>query len=63
MDLTPGQRIKIQHASQPKNKNLNIYIKKKKKPNIKQKQYCNIFNKDLKMVHIKKKKIFKKNKK
>ena len=31
-----------------------IYLKKKK-TNIKQKQYCNKFNKDLKMVRIKKK--------
>ena len=39
----PGQ-TKIPHASRPTNQN------------IKQKQYCNKFNKDLKMVHIKKKK-------
>ena len=34
--LIPGQRIKIPTASQPKNQN------------IKQKQYCNKFNKDFK---------------
>ena len=45
--LIPGQGAKIPHASQPKTKN------------IKQKQYCNKFNKDFKkVVHIKK--IFKK---
>ena len=44
--LIPGQRNKLPHASWPKNQN------------IKQKQYCNKFNKDLKkMVHIKKIKI------
>ena len=37
--LIPDQGAKIPHASQPK---------KKKKENIKQKQYCNKFNKDLK---------------
>ena len=43
----PGRGTKISHASQPKNQN------------IKQKQYCNKFNKDfLKTVHIQK--IFKK---
>ena len=42
--LIPGQGAKIPHALQPK------------KQNIKQKQYCNRFNKDFfkKMVHIKK---------
>ena len=39
----PGWGAKISHALGPKNQN------------IKQKQYCNKFNKDLKMVHIKKK--------
>ena len=40
----PGRGAKIPHASRPKNQN------------IKQKQYCNTFNKDFKkMVHIKKK--------
>ena len=40
--LIPGQRAKLPHAT-PKNQN------------IKQKQYCNEFNKDLKKkVHIKK---------
>ena len=34
--LIPGQGAKIPHASQPKNQN------------IKQKQYCNNFNKDFK---------------
>ena len=44
----PGQGAKIPHALRPKNQN------------IKQKQYCNKFNKDFKkMVHIKKK-LFKK---
>ena len=38
----PGVGAKIPPASWPKNQN------------IKQKQYCNKFNKDLKMVHIKK---------
>ena len=38
----PGRGAKVPHASQPKNQN------------IKQKQYCNKFHKDLKMVHIKK---------
>ena len=36
MGSIPGQGAKIPHASQPKNQN------------IKQKQYCNKFNKDLK---------------
>ena len=45
----PGQVAKIPHALKPKNQN------------IKQKQYCNKFN-TLKMVHIKKKKLKKKNK-
>ena len=39
-----GQGAKIPHASRPKNQN------------VKQKQYCNKFDKDLKIVHIKKKK-------
>ena len=43
--LIPGWGVKIPYASQPK----------KKKKSIKQKQYCNKFNKDLKFVHIKKK--------
>ena len=47
--LTPGRGAKIPHTQQ-----------KKKNPNIKQKQFCNRFNKDFKMVHIKK--ILKKNK-
>ena len=38
--LIPGQWAKIPHVSQPK--------KKKPKQNIKQKQYCNKFNKDFK---------------
>ena len=38
----PGQGARIPHTSWPKNKN------------IKQKEYCNKFNKDFKMVHIKK---------
>ena len=40
----PGQEAKIPHAS------------RSKKQNIKQKQYCNKFNKRLEMVHIKKEK-------
>ena len=44
--LIPGEGAKIPHASGSKHQN----IKKKKK------QYCNKFNKDFKMVHIKKKK-------
>ena len=41
----PGRGAKIPHASQPKNQN------------IKQKQYCNRFNKDFKSgPHLKKKK-------
>ena len=44
--LIPGQGAKIPHASGPKNQN------------IKQKQYCNKFNKDLKNgPHQKKNKI------
>ena len=42
--LIPGQGAKIPHASRPKNQN------------IKQKQDYNKFNKDFKMVHIKKEK-------
>ena len=38
----PGQGAKIPHTSWPKNKN------------IKQKEYCNKFNKDFKVIHIKK---------
>ena len=38
----PGQGAKIPHTTWPINKN------------IKQKEYCNKFNKDFKMVHIKK---------
>ena len=38
----PGQGAKIPHTTRPINKN------------IKQKAYCNKFNKDFKMVHIKK---------
>ena len=41
----PGQGAKIPHALWPKTQNIK-----------KQKQYCNKFNKPLKMVHIKKKK-------
>ena len=37
--LIPGQGAKIPHALGPKNQN------------IKQKQYCNKFNKDFKLVH------------
>ena len=45
----PGRGAKIPYASRPKNQH------------IKQKQYCNKFNKDFKkMVHIKKKKSKKK---
>ena len=44
----PGQGVKIPHASWPKNQN------------IKQKQYYNKFNKDLKKKSTSKKKIFKK---
>ena len=40
--LIPGWEAKIPHTLQPKTQS------------IKQKQYCNKFNKDLKMVHIKK---------
>ena len=40
--LIPGLGTKITHASWPRNQD------------IKQKHYCNRFNKDLKMVHIKK---------
>ena len=48
---TPGRGAKIPQASQPKNQN------------IKQKQYCNRFNKDFKNgPHQKKKKILKKKK-
>ena len=48
-DLIPGQRAKIPQALRPK--------KKKKNQNIKQKQYCNRFNKDFKNgPHQKKKK-------
>ena len=39
----PGPGAKTPHASQPKSQNMEP------------KQYCNKFNKDLKMVHIKKK--------
>ena len=38
----PGQGAKIPHTTWPINKN------------IKQKEYCNKFNRDFKMVHIKK---------
>ena len=48
----PGRGANVPHASQPKNQN------------IKQKQYCNKFNKDFKrMVHIKKKSLGKKKRK
>ena len=40
----PGQKTKISHASQPKDQN------------IKQSSILNEYNKDLKMVHIKKRK-------
>ena len=40
----PGWGAKISHASESKNQN------------IKQKQYCNKFNEDFKMVHMKKSK-------
>ena len=46
--LIPGQGAKILHASQPKNQN------------IKQKQYCNEFNKAFKVIHLKKKSLKKK---
>ena len=46
----PGRGGKIPHVSWPKNQNM------------KQKQYCNKFNKDFKKVHIKKKKNLKNNK-
>ena len=39
-----GQEAKIPYALRPRNQNIG------------QKQYCNKFNKDFKMVHIKKKK-------
>ena len=39
----PGRGARTPHALEPKNQN------------IKQKQYCNKFNKDFKNVHIKKK--------
>ena len=42
MGLIPDEGAQIPHASQPENQN------------IKQKQYCDKFNKDFKMVHIKK---------
>ena len=46
--VIPDQETNILHASGAKKK------KKKKKPkNIKGKQCCNKFNKDFKMVHIK----------
>ena len=55
--LIPGGRAKIPHASWPKKR-------KEKNQNIKQKRYCNKFNKDLKkMVNIKKKPLEKKRKK
>ena len=44
MGLISGQGAKIPHAPRPENQN------------IKQKQYCKKFNKDFKIVHIKKKK-------
>ena len=47
--LIPGQGTKIPHASQPKNQ----YTK--------QKQYCNIFNKDFKNSPHQKKKSLEKN--
>ena len=47
MDSIPGGRSKIARVFQPK------------KENTKQKQYCHKF-KRLKLIHIKKKKIFKK---
>lgn len=37
IDVVPGQRAKIPHASQPKHQNM------------KQKKYCDKFNKDLKI--------------
>ena len=40
LGLIPGQGTDIPHALRPKNQN------------IKQKQYCNRFNKDFKMIHI-----------
>ena len=42
--LIPGQENKVPRASRPQNRN------------IKQKQYCNKFNKSFKMVHAKKRK-------
>ena len=42
VDLTPGQVSKIPHALRSKNQN------------IEHKQYCNNFNKDFKMDHMKK---------
>ena len=44
MGSIPGKEAKIPHASKPTNQN------------IKQKQYCTKFNKDFKMVYVKKKK-------
>ena len=46
----PGQGVKIPHVSQPKNQN------------IKQKQYCNKFNKDLKKWSTSKKSLKRKKK-
>ena len=42
----PGREVKSPHALRPK----------KRKRNIKQKQYCNKLNKDFKIIHINKKK-------
>ena len=52
----PAWRAKIPHASQQKKKNQ----KPKRTKNVKQKQYCNKFNKDFKNGPHQKEKIFKK---
>ena len=51
MGSIPGKEAKIPHASKPTNQN------------IKQKQYCTKFNKDFKIVYVKKKKKILKKKK
>ena len=48
-DTIPGRGARIPHASQPKKKKKRRRRKKgEKNQNIKQKQYCNKFNKDFK---------------
>ena len=58
MGSIPGQRVKIPHALWPKQTNKQT----KTKNNVKQKQYCNKFNKDFTNDPHQKKKIFKKTK-